>query len=162
MSNKPDALFRRRRERVRFRVRQAAKGRPRLSVFRSSRHIYVQIIDDKAGRTVAAASTLEAAVKPNVKSGANREAATAVGKLIAERAKAAGIDRVVFDRGAYLFHGRIKALADAAREAACSFREGTGWHAPRVIAAAATVTASSAKTRNSPKSWSTSIASPRS
>jgi large subunit ribosomal protein L18 len=121
MSNKPDALFRRRRERVRFRVRQAAKGRPRLSVFRSSRHIYVQIIDDKAGRTVAAASTLEAAVKPNVKSGANREAATAVGKLIAERAKAAGIDRVVFDRGAYLFHGRIKALADAAREGGLEF-----------------------------------------
>ena len=121
MSNKPDALFRRRRERVRFRVRQAAKGRPRLSVFRSSRHIYVQIIDDRAGRTLAAASTLEEAVKPNVKTGGNRDAATAVGKLIAERAKAAGVERVVFDRGAYLFHGRVKALADAAREGGLQF-----------------------------------------
>lgn len=121
MSNKPDALFRRRRERVRFRVRQAAKGRPRLSVFRSSRHIYVQIIDDRAGRTLAAASTLEEAVKPNVKTGGNRDAASAVGKLIAERAKAAGVERVVFDRGAYLFHGRVKALADAAREGGLQF-----------------------------------------
>jgi large subunit ribosomal protein L18 len=121
MSNKPDALFRRRRERVRFRVRQAAKGRPRLSVFRSSRHIYVQIIDDRAGRTLAAASTLEEAVKPKVKSGSNRDAASAVGKLIAERAKAAGVERVVFDRGAYLFHGRVKALADAAREGGLQF-----------------------------------------
>ena len=121
MSNKPDALFRRRRERVRFRVRQAAKGRLRLSVFRSSRHIYAQIIDDRGGRTMAAASTLETAIKPNVKTGANRDAATAVGKLIAERAKAAGIDRVVFDRGAYLFHGRVKALADAAREGGLQF-----------------------------------------
>src|SRR5262249_21498077 len=121
MSNKPDALFRRRRERVRFRVRQAAQRRPRLSVFRSSRHIYVQIIDDKAGRTLAAASTLEAAGKPNVKTRANTETAAAVGQLIAERAKAAGIDRVVFDRGAYLFHGRVKALADAAREGGLQF-----------------------------------------
>jgi large subunit ribosomal protein L18 len=120
-SNKPDALFRRRRQRVRYKLRQAAKGRLRLSVFRSSRHIYAQIIDDAAGRTLAAASTLDAGVKPNLKSGADREAATAVGKLIAERAKAAGIERVVFDRGAYLYHGRVQALADAAREGGLEF-----------------------------------------
>jgi large subunit ribosomal protein L18 len=120
-TNKPDALFRRRRQRVRYKLRQAAKGRLRLSVFRSSRHIYAQIIDDAAGRTLAAASTLDAGVKPNLKSGADREAATAVGKLIAERAKAAGIERVVFDRGAYLYHGRVQALADAAREGGLEF-----------------------------------------
>ena len=121
MANKPDALFQRRRQRVRYRLRRAANGRVRLSVFRSSRHIYAQIIDDAAGRTLAAASTLDAGVKPNVKTGADREAATAVGKLIAERAKAAGIERVVFDRGAYIYHGRIKALADAAREGGLQF-----------------------------------------
>ncbi len=115
-SNKPDALFRRRRERVRFKLRQAAKGRARLSVFRSSRHIYAQIIDDSAGRTLAAASTLDAGLKANLKTGADTEAASAVGKLLAERAKAAGIERVIFDRGAYMYHGRVKALADAARE----------------------------------------------
>ena len=91
MSNKPEALFRRRRERVRFRVRLAAKGRARLSVFRSSRHIYAQIIDDQAGRTLAAASTLDAAVKPNLKTSSDTAAASAVGKLLAERAKAAGV-----------------------------------------------------------------------
>ena len=115
-SNKPDALFRRRRERVRFKLRQAAKGRARLSVFRSSRHIYAQIIDDLAGRTLAAASTLEAGLKAELTTGADTAAASAVGKLLAERAKAAGIERVVFDRGAYMYHGRVKALADAARE----------------------------------------------
>jgi large subunit ribosomal protein L18 len=102
-------------------VRLAAKGRARLSVFRSSRHIYAQIIDDQAGRTLAAASTLDATVKPNLKTGSDTAAASAVGKLLAERAKAAGVDRVVFDRGAYLFHGRIKALADAAREGGLQF-----------------------------------------
>ena len=121
MSTKPNFLFQRRRKRVRYKLRQAAKGRLRLSVFRSSRHIYAQIIDDNAGRTLAAASTLDAGVKPNVKTGADREAATAVGKLIAERAKAAGIERVVFDRGAYIYHGRVKALADAAREGGLDF-----------------------------------------
>jgi large subunit ribosomal protein L18 len=121
MSNKPEALFRRRRQRVRFRVRLAAKGRARLSVFRSSRHIYAQIIDDQAGRTLAAASTLDATVKPNLKTGSDTAAASAVGKLLAERAKAAGVDRVVFDRGAYLFHGRIRALADATREGGLQF-----------------------------------------
>ena len=121
VSDKPEALFRRRRERVRFKLRQAAKGRARLSVFRSSRHIYAQIIDDLAGRTLAAASTLDAGLKPNLKTGADKGAASAVGKLLAERAKAAGIERVVFDRGAYLYHGRIKALADAAREGGLDF-----------------------------------------
>jgi large subunit ribosomal protein L18 len=121
MSNKPDALFRRRRQRVRYKLRLAGKGRPRLSVFRSSRHIYAQVIDDTAGRTLAAASTLDAGVKSSLKSGADREAATAVGKLIAERAKAAGVEQVVFDRGAYLYHGRVKALADAAREGGLQF-----------------------------------------
>ena len=121
MSNKPEALFRRRRKRVRYRLRQTAKGQLRLSVFRSSRHIYAQIVDDGAGRTVAAASTLDGAVKPGLKTGADTAAASAVGKLIAERAKAAGIERVVFDRGAYLFHGRVKALADAAREGGLEF-----------------------------------------
>ena len=113
-----------RRQIRRYRIRKRVEGsaeRPRLSVFRSARHIYAQIIDDAAGRTLAAASTLDAGVKPNVKTGADREAATAVGKLIAERAKAAGIERVVFDRGAYMYHGRIKALADAAREGGLLF-----------------------------------------
>ncbi|HVB16985.1 MAG TPA: 50S ribosomal protein L18 [Stellaceae bacterium] len=120
-SNTPDALFRRRRERTRFKLRQAAKGRARLSVFRSSRHIYAQIIDDAAGRTLAAASTLDAGIKPGLKTGADTAAAGAVGKLLAERAKAAGVARVVFDRGGYLYHGRIKALADAAREGGLEF-----------------------------------------
>ena len=115
------SLFDRRRRRVRTALRARSVGRPRLSVHRSGRHIYAQIIDDAAGRTLAAASTLDAGVKPNVKTGADREAATAVGKLIAERAKAAGIERVVFDRGAYIYHGRIKALADAAREGGLQF-----------------------------------------
>ena len=121
MSNKPEALFQRRRKRVRYRLRQAAKGRLRLSVFRSSRHIYAQIVDDTAGRTVAAASTLDGAVKPSLKTGADIAAAKAVGKLIAERAKEKGITEVVFDRGRYIYHGRIKALADAAREGGLSF-----------------------------------------
>ena len=121
MSNKSDALFRRRRERTRYKLRLAAKGRARLSVFRSSRHIYAQVIDDDAGRTLAAASTLDPSLKPSLKTGADREAAAAVGKLLAERAKAAGVDRVVFDRGAYMYHGRIKALADAAREGGLDF-----------------------------------------
>ncbi len=121
MPKQADFLFRRRRERTRFKLRQAAQGRLRLSVFRSSRHIYAQIIDDKAGRTLTAASTLDAELKPALKSGADAAAASAVGKLLAERAKAAGIARVVFDRGAYLYHGRIKALADAAREGGLDF-----------------------------------------
>ncbi|HEY3919503.1 MAG TPA: 50S ribosomal protein L18 [Stellaceae bacterium] len=120
MSGKPDTLFERRRRRVRTRLARINKGRPRLSVFRSSKHIYAQIIDDVAGRTLAAASTLDEALHGG-KTGANKDAAGAVGKLLAERAKAAGITAVVFDRGGYLFHGRVKALADAAREGGLNF-----------------------------------------
>jgi large subunit ribosomal protein L18 len=121
VSNKQDALFRRRRERTRFKLRQAAKGRPRLSVHRTSLHIYAQLIDDTAGHTLAAASTLDPGLRGELKTGANKAAAVAVGKLIAERAKAAGVERVVFDRGAYMYHGRVKALADAAREGGLDF-----------------------------------------
>jgi large subunit ribosomal protein L18 len=120
MSGQADTLFERRRRRVRTRLARTNKGRPRLSVFRSSKHIYAQIIDDVAGHTLAAASTLDEALKDS-KSGANKEAAEAVGKLLAERAKAAGVTAVVFDRGGYLFHGRVKALADAAREGGLDF-----------------------------------------
>ena len=113
--------FDRRRDRVRRRVRKVATGRPRLSVHRSSMHIYAQIIDDAEGRTLAAASTLEKSMRDALKSGGNKDAAAAVGKLIAERADEAGVKQVVFDRGAYLYHGRVKALADAAREAGLEF-----------------------------------------
>ena len=112
-------LFARRKSRVRRSLKANSTGRPRLSVHRSSKHIYVQVIDDAKGATVAAASTMEKDLK--AKSGANKEAAAAVGKLIAERATKAGVKVVVFDRGGYLFHGRIKALADAAREGGLSF-----------------------------------------
>ncbi|GAB0117418.1 50S ribosomal protein L18 [Acidisoma sp. 7E03] len=111
----------RRRERLRFQLRQKSGGRVRLSVFRSSKHIYAQVIDDAAGRTLAAASSLEADLRGSLKTGADRDAATAVGKLVAERALAAGVKEVVFDRGAYLYHGRVKALADAAREGGLAF-----------------------------------------
>jgi large subunit ribosomal protein L18 len=121
MSIKQDSLFRRRRARTRFKLRQAAKGRARLSVHRTSRHIYAQVIDDDAGHTLAAASTLDAGLRTELKTGAGKDAASAVGKLIAERAKAAGVGRVVFDRGAYMYHGRVKALADAAREGGLDF-----------------------------------------
>jgi large subunit ribosomal protein L18 len=121
MSEKAKALFARRLKRVRFRVAKNAKGRPRLSVFRSSRHIYAQIIDDSEGRTLAAASSLDKGIRQDLKTGADKAAAVAVGKLIAERARAAGIETVVFDRGGYLFHGRVKALADAAREGGLAF-----------------------------------------
>ena len=107
--------------RVRRRIRRAANGRPRLSVFRSSQHIYAQVIDDAAGRTVVAASTLEKDLRGSLKTGADSAAAATVGKLLAERALAAGIKEVVFVRGGYLFHGRGKALADAAREGGLSF-----------------------------------------
>ena len=111
----------RRKRRVRAAVKKAAHGRLRLSVHRSSKNIYAQIIDDVAGRTLVAASTLEKDVKGALKSGCNKTAAIAVGKLVAERAIKAGLKEVVFDRGAYLFHGRVKALADAAREGGLSF-----------------------------------------
>ena len=111
----------RRKARVRRAIRRNATGRPRLSVHRSGRHIYAQVIDDVQGKTLAAASTMEKAVRDGGKSGANVEAAKAVGKLVAERASAKGVKEVVFDRGSYLFHGRVKALADAAREGGLSF-----------------------------------------
>jgi large subunit ribosomal protein L18 len=111
----------RRKARVRRTIKAVAGGRPRLSVFRSSKHIYAQVIDDRKGATVAAASSLEKGMRTNLKTGADTDAAKAVGKLVAERAAAAGVKDVVFDRGNYLFHGRVKALADAAREGGLSF-----------------------------------------
>ena len=113
------SLFDRRRRRVRTSLRARAAGKPRLSVHRSGRHIYAQVIDDAAGKTIASASSLDKDIK--AKSGATREGAAAVGKASAERAKKAGVDRVVFDRGGFLFHGRVKALADAARESGLEF-----------------------------------------
>ena len=95
--------------------------RPRLSVFRSGRHIYAQIIDDTKGVTLAAASTLDADIKGKVKTSANKDAATTVGKLVAERARKAGVEKVVFDRGRYLYHGRVKAVAEGAREGGLNF-----------------------------------------
>jgi large subunit ribosomal protein L18 len=109
-------LFDRRAERVRRTLAKSASGRPRLCVFRSSKHIYAQVIDDTKGHTLASASSLEKDLKSSLKTGADKAAATAVGKLLAERAKKAGVDKVVFDRGGYRYHGRIKALADGARE----------------------------------------------
>ena len=111
----------RRKRRVRQVLKQRSGGRPRLSVFRSSENIYAQIIDDTAGRTLAAASTLDKDLRTSLKTGANKDAAMAVGKLVAERAIKAGVKEVVFDRGAYMYHGRVKALADAAREGGLSF-----------------------------------------
>ncbi len=114
-------LFARRKRRVRLQLLKKAKDRPRLSGFRSSKHIYVQVIDDVRGRTLAAASSLDKELRGKLKTGADKEAAAAVGKLIAERAKSAGLSKVVFDRGGYLYHGRVKALAEAAREGGLSF-----------------------------------------
>jgi len=111
----------RRKRSVRLSLRRSAGGRPRLSVFRSSKHIYAQLIDDAKGQTLVAASSLEKAMREDAKTGANIEAAKAVGKLIAERAKEKGIKEVVFDRGGYLYHGRVKELADAAREGGLNF-----------------------------------------
>jgi large subunit ribosomal protein L18 len=111
----------RRTAKVRRNVRRAAGERARLSVFRSSKHIYAQLIDDVSGRTVVSASSLEKDMRGALKTGANIDAAKAVGKLIAERASAKGIKQVVFDRGGYLYHGRVKALADAAREGGLDF-----------------------------------------
>jgi large subunit ribosomal protein L18 len=111
----------RRKARVRREIRLNSGGRPRLSVHRSGKHIYAQVIDDAHGQTVAAASSLEKALRESLKTGANVAAAKAVGKLVAERASAKGIKQVVFDRGGYLYHGRVKALAEAAREGGLSF-----------------------------------------
>jgi len=114
-------LEERRKQRVRRAVRARAHGRPRLSVFRSSKQIYAQIIDDEKGVTLASASSLEKANRESLKTGANIEAAKTVGKLIAERAAAKGLKAVVFDRGSYMYHGRVKALADGAREGGLEF-----------------------------------------
>ena len=111
--------FAKRAQRVRTKLRARGLTRPRLSVHRSGRHIYAQIIDDSAGRTVAAASTLEKDAR--TATGATVDAATAIGKTLAERAKAAGVTQVVFDRGGFLFHGRVKAVAEGAREGGLEF-----------------------------------------
>ena len=114
-------LFNRRKNRTRYKLRKMKTNRPRLSVFRSGRHIYAQVIDDVSANVLACGSSLDADVKSNVKYTGNVEAAKAVGKLVAERAKKAGVTDVVFDRGGYKYHGRVKALADAAREGGLSF-----------------------------------------
>jgi large subunit ribosomal protein L18 len=116
---KMDKLFERRERRTRYRVKKFGIGRPRLSVYRSGKHIYAQVIDDEQGVTVAAASTLDKTLRDN--KGTDVAAASAVGKLVAERAAEKGVKDVVFDRGGYRFHGRIKALADAAREGGLNF-----------------------------------------
>ncbi len=116
----PKETIVRRATRVRKQLKAVANGRPRLSVHRSSKNIYAQIIDDAKGFTIAAASTLEGELK-SLKTGADSAAAAAVGKLVAERAVKAGIKDVVFDRGAYIYHGRVKSLAEAAREAGLNF-----------------------------------------
>jgi large subunit ribosomal protein L18 len=111
----------RRKVRNRQQIREVAYGRPRLSVHRSSKQIYAQIIDDAAGKTLVSASTIEKEVRKDLKTGADMEAAKTIGKLVAERALHAGVKDVVFDRGAYLYHGRVKALAEAAREGGLNF-----------------------------------------
>jgi large subunit ribosomal protein L18 len=120
MATKPTALELRR-ARVRKALRAAGKLRPRLSIFRSDKNIYAQVIDDTKGLTIAAASSLEKEFKTDGKKGSDKAAATAIGKLVAERAVKAGVKDVVFDRGGYLYHGRIKALADGAREGGLNF-----------------------------------------
>jgi large subunit ribosomal protein L18 len=117
LSTKDKQLGRtRRHHRVRKKVSGTA-ARPRLAVFRSNKHISAQVIDDRAGRTLAAASTVEADLRGSLANTGNKDAATTVGRLVAERAKAVGVTRVVFDRGGFLYHGRVAAVADAAREA---------------------------------------------
>ncbi len=111
----------RRRARVRRALKKRPNGHPRLSVFRSHKNIYAQVIDDVQGKTLAAASTLEGDLKKKLKTGADKDAASEVGKLLAERAKKAGVGEVVFDRGPYIYHGRVKALAEGAREGGLKF-----------------------------------------
>jgi large subunit ribosomal protein L18 len=113
------SLFDRRRRRVRSALKARASGKPRLSVHRSGRHIYAQVIDDAAGKTLASASSLDKDLRGTT--GATTDSAATVGKTLAERAKEAGVSRVVFDRGGFLFHGRVKALADAARACGLEF-----------------------------------------
>lgn len=111
----------RRKERTRHSLYTKARARARLSVFRSHKHIYAQVIDDTKGVTLASASSIDRELRDQLSSGSDKSAATKVGRAVAERAKVAGISDVIFDRGAYLFHGRVKALADAAREAGLKF-----------------------------------------
>lgn len=121
MANSTKNLFDRRKHRTRFRLRKMANGRPRLSVFRSGKHIYAQIIDDTNGVTLVSASSIDKELRKAMSKGSDKEAAATVGKALAERAQAANIGPVVFDRGGYAFHGRVKALADAAREGGLQF-----------------------------------------
>ena len=121
MAIQPKEKHQRRQGRVRARIRRIDSGRPRLSVHRSNCHIYAQVIDDVNGVTLAAASSMDKELKGKLKATSNKDAAAVVGKLLGERALKAGVTAVVFDRGGYLFHGRIKALADAAREAGLQF-----------------------------------------
>ena len=114
-------MFEKRKGRVRSALKKTANGKMRLSVFRSNTHVYAQIIDDAKGVTVASASTLEKEVRDNIQKSSNVEAASFIGKLVAERAIKSGVSEVVFDRGGYIYHGRVKALADAAREAGLKF-----------------------------------------
>jgi large subunit ribosomal protein L18 len=118
-----EELFERRKRRARYKLRKVSGGQPRLSVFRSSKHIYAQVIDDVKGVTIAAASTLDEETKKALAKGkgTDKDAAAVVGKLVAQRAKKAGVTAVVFDRGGYIYHGRVKALGDAARESGLKF-----------------------------------------
>lgn len=119
--NTPKKKFERRKQRVRNALRKSANGKLRLSVFRSGKHIYAQVIDDVKGVTVAAASTLDKEIRDSLNGSSNKDAATVVGKTVAERAVKSGVKEVIFDRGGYIYHGRVKALADAAREAGLKF-----------------------------------------
>lgn len=121
MASNSNLLFRRRRRRVRYKLASAKSGRPRLSVHRANKNIYAQIIDDATKSTLASASTLDKELRAKVKNGGDIDAAKAVGALLAERAKKAKVDHVVFDRGGFIYHGRVKALADAAREGGLQF-----------------------------------------
>jgi large subunit ribosomal protein L18 len=114
----------RQRQRRRFRVRRSIRGtadRPRLTVFRTHKHIYAQVVDDSTGRTLASASSMDKAIRDGLGFGGNKQAAEAIGKAVAERAKAAGVSQVCFDRGSFRYHGRVAALADAARAAGLQF-----------------------------------------
>lgn len=119
--NTPRKLFKKRQARARTALRNVANGKMRLSVFRSGKHIYAQIIDDLKGVTVASASTLDKEVRDSLKKTSNTEAAGVIGKTVATRAIKSGVSEVVFDRGGYIYHGRVKALAEAAREAGLKF-----------------------------------------
>ena len=110
-----------RKKRIRFKIKKNSHNRPRMSVFRSDKNIYVQIIDDNIGKTLITTSTLEKKIKSKIKKSTNKDAASEIGKIIAEKAKTKGIKKVFFDRGPYLYHGRVKALAEAARKAGLEF-----------------------------------------